>query len=93
MKEASIESYLRKRVKEAGGFHRKVTYQGRKGAPDDWCFFPGGKLLIIECKRPHKHKADPLQEVEIALLRNTGFDVHLVNSREQIDALLGAISA
>lgn len=87
-KESSIENYLRKRVKELGGFHRKVTYQGRKGAPDDWCFFPGGRLLIVECKRPRKNKLDPLQEVEVAILQRAGFNASWVNSKEQVDALL-----
>lgn len=88
MKEANIEAYLRKRVKELGGEHRKVTYQGRKGAPDDWCFFPCGQLLIIECKRPGKNKLDPLQVVEIEFLQRMGFAAYWVNSKEEIDAIL-----
>lgn len=34
MKEADIEAYLCKRVREAGGDVRKVQWIGRKGAPD-----------------------------------------------------------
>lgn len=88
MKESTVEEYLRKRVKELGGTHRKVTYQGRKGALDDWCFFPGGKLLIIECKRPKKNKLDPLQEEELKFLLDNGFIAGWVNTKEQVDEIL-----
>lgn len=87
-KESSIEDYLRKRVKAHGGAHRKVTYQGRKGALDDWCFFPGNRLLIIECKRPRKSSLDPLQEIELKWLQGMGFKATWVNTKEQVDAVL-----
>ena len=87
-KESSVEEYLRERVKALGGRHRKVTYQGRKGALDDWCFFPGGRLLIVECKRPKKKKLDPLQEVELTFLLDNGFSAAWVNTKEQVDAVL-----
>ena len=87
-KESSIENYLRKRVKALGGTHRKVTYQGRKGALDDWCLFPGGRLLIVECKRPRKNSLDPLQEVELKFLVDNGFNAVWVNTKEQVDAVL-----
>jgi hypothetical protein len=88
MKEAKIEEHLRKRVKELGGTHRKVTYQGRGGALDDWCFFPGGRLLIVECKRPKKNSLDPLQEVELAWLQRMGFKADWVNTKEGVDQIL-----
>ena len=88
MKEAAVEKYLRERVKALGGRHRKVTYQGRGGALDDWCFFPGGKLLIVECKRPKKNNLDPLQVEELKFLRSMGFDAHWANTKEEIDRIL-----
>lgn len=87
-KESTIESYLRDRVRELGGKHRKVTYQGRGGALDDWCFFPGGRLLIVECKRPKKNSLDPLQEVELKFLLDNGFNAGWVNTKEQVDEIL-----
>lgn len=88
MKEAPIEAYLCKRVKELGGETRKTTYQGRGGAPDRWCFFPGGKLLIVECKRPGKNHLDPLQVVEIEFLQGMGFKAVWVNTIEDVDRVL-----
>lgn len=88
MKEAAVEKHLRDRVRELGGRHRKVTYQGRGGALDDWCFFPGNRLLIIECKRPGKNKLDPLQEVELKFLRDNQFHAYWANTKEEIDRIL-----
>lgn len=87
MLESTIEKHLRKRVKELGGFHRKVTYQGRDGSPDDWCFFPGGLLIIIECKAPGE-KPRPTQEYEISLLRSYGFTVYVADSKEVVNDIL-----
>lgn len=89
-KESSVESYLVAQVKAHGGDTRKVTYQGRKGAPDRWCFFPGGRLLIVECKRPNKNKLDPLQEIEVNWLQGMGFRATWLNTKEQVDEVLKA---
>ena len=86
MKESLIEKHLIATVKARGGFTRKVVYQGRKGAPDRWCFFPNGKLVIIELKKlGEKPRID--QEVEIEKLREMGQRVFVVDCKEQIDAL------
>ena len=89
MKEDVIESHLIKKVAEAGGFTRKVTYQGRRGAPDRHCYLPGGRLLIVECKRPKGGELSKLQKVEISKLSRLGFEVHVVSTKEQIDAIVG----
>ena len=88
MKESTVEDYLIAQVKAHGGDTRKVTYQGRKGAPDRWCFFPGNRLLIVECKRPKKNKLDPLQEVEVEWLQGMGFNAGWLNTKEQVDTVI-----
>lgn len=64
-----------------------MVYQGRTGSPDDWCFFPGGVLVIVECKttgeKPKKHQAK-----EIKRLRESGFSVFVVDSKEGVDEIM-----
>lgn len=87
MKESAIETYLINRVAALGGFTRKVTYQGRTGAPDRWCFFPNGLLLIIELKRLQEYPS-PLQNQEITDLRSMGQFVYWTNSKLGVDDIL-----
>jgi hypothetical protein len=46
MRESTIEAYLVARVKELGGECRKVSWQGRKGAPDRLVMLPGQDSIL-----------------------------------------------
>jgi hypothetical protein len=86
-KENKVEAYLQKRVTELGGFTRKVTYQGRAGAPDQWCFFPGGRLLIVECKA-EDGTLDALQAQEIHQLKRYEFEANVAYTKEDVEKYL-----
>ena len=86
MLEREVESYLLKRVKELGGECRKVSWQGRHGAPDRFAMFPWG-CVWIELKRPGA-KAKPHQIREHARLRSMGQTVLVLDSVESIDEWL-----
>jgi hypothetical protein len=86
-KENKVEAYLQKRVAELGGFTRKVTYQGRAGAPDQWAFFPGGRLLIVECKA-EDGTLDALQSQEIRQLLRYQFIARVAYTKEEVDEYL-----
>jgi hypothetical protein len=86
-KENKVEAYLQKRVTELGGFTRKVTYQGRAGAPDQWGLFPGGRLLIVECKA-EDGTLDALQAMEIRQLNRYGFRAYVVRTKDEVDSAL-----
>jgi len=68
-------------AEKAGFIHRKVRYENRNGAPDDWYFGPGARLIIIEHKRPGKD-ATAQQKREGDRLRKLGFDVRVVDTVE-----------
>ena len=87
--ESRIERYLDERVKEHGGFTRKVVYQGRSGSPDRWCFFPNGRLLIVELKRP-REKPEEHQLIEMQALRNRGQFVAWTNTKDGVDRVIVA---
>lgn len=98
-RERAIEAYLHLRVAEVGGDYRRVEWTGRKGAPDDVLFLPfwyarfaGLPTTVwVECKAPDADLSTPhvkAQFREHQRMRDLGQCVHVVWSKEQIDALL-----
>lgn len=86
-RENKIEKYLCEQATLRNAVVRKVTYQGRRGAPDRWLFFPDGMLLIVECKA-FGETPDPLQLHEMKVLRKHGYAVAWVDSRDAVSRLL-----
>ena len=86
-KENTVEAYLQQRVRELGGFTRKIVYQGRAGSPDQWCFFPKGRLLIVECKAADG-VVSPIQRSEIQQLCRSGFVARVAYTKDEIDFYL-----
>jgi hypothetical protein len=88
MRESDIEAYLRRRVKETGGIHRKCVWQGRRGAPDDFCMWPLlGRHAWVECKRPKK-SATIQQAKEHTRMRNAGCIVYDCNTLELVNSFI-----
>lgn len=79
-------AYLQKRVRSMGGDTRKVSYEGRVGAPDRLVLLPG-RHFFIEMKAPGE-KPRPHQLVEHERLKEAGFRVYVCDSPESIDAVL-----
>ena len=86
MRESDIEKYLHNRARALGGDHRRVSWIGRNGASDDLILLPG-RHLLVEAKRPGK-TATPAQTREHDRLRAAGFEVHVVSTFAEIDAIL-----
>lgn len=100
MKEADIERYLCKRVKELGGEVRKVKWTGRRGAPDRLVllprFFNGNNTPAwVELKAPDTIKTFPsnaherAQHREHERMREMGLKVLVLGTIEAIDEWLG----
>lgn len=81
-KEARVVQETNKAAEAAGFLHRKVVYVGRHGCPDDWYFGHGGRLIIVEHKRPGE-EPEPHQAREIRRLRERGFDVRVISTVEE----------
>ncbi len=80
------------RFADASGILRlKVNVMGNRGWPDHFFFFPveAGGLLVIEFKAPGE-EPEPLQLDKIRKLRKRGYDVHVVDSKEEGIRLLKA---
>lgn len=86
MLEKHIEAHLVVRVKALGGIAYKFTSPQRRSVPDRLVCMPGGDMCFVELKAPGK-KPTPLQEREHEKLRALGFVVHVIDSKEGVDAL------
>lgn len=83
MIERDVEKYFCRKVEEAGGFTRKLTYTGHKGAPDRMVCFKG-IVAFVEMKRPgEKPRKDQSRELE--LLSKATQHVYVVDSIEEAD--------
>ena len=102
MKESVVEAYLVERVKKLGGEVRKVSWQGRKGAPDHLVMLPGdeqfwfstGQTIWVELKAeglaalfPHTpHERQQWREHE--RMRGMGQQVVVIDSYTGVDEVL-----
>jgi Holliday junction resolvase len=88
VKESVIERELVARVKAAGGFCLKVTVLGRRGFPDRLVILPGGKVCLVELKRPRGSRISIHQGEYIKLLMALNVDCFIVKNAEDIARLL-----
>lgn len=89
--EARVVRKTKEAAKACGFEHRKMTYAGRNGAPDDWFFGFGGLLIIVEFKAPGK-QPEAHQASEIGRLRNRGFNVYVIDNESDGIALFRGLS-
>lgn len=96
MRESAIEKYLVERVKALGGEVRKVSWIGRRGAPDRLVMLPAktrfsvtrpGQTIWVELKATGK-VAEPHQVREHNRMRRVGQRVEVVDSFQRVDEVL-----
>lgn len=78
MLESSIEEWVCERAEAAGWYVRKLKWIGRRNGPDRF-FAKGGRVLLIEFKRPGEGPRTG-QAREIERLRLAGVEVHAIDS-------------
>lgn len=89
MRESVVETYLKRRVVETGGFTRKVQWIGHRGAPDRLCGWPALRRHgLVETKKPKTPQAAAHQAREHERLRSIGFDVRVIATIEAVDAYI-----
>lgn len=77
-RELAIEGDVVEHAEVTGWLTWKMVIAGVRGCPDRF-FFRGGKLVIMEFKRPGQ-EPDGHQVRRIRELRDAGFKVHVVDS-------------
>ena len=84
MREKEIESYLRDRIRRIGGKAYKFVSPGNNGVPDRLVCLPGDRAVFVELKAPGKAPR-PIQIHQIGMLKQLGFRVEVIDSKEQVD--------
>lgn len=84
--EKMIEGYLVQEVKNMGGICLKYSNPNMVGYPDRLVCLPGGRVAWVELKSKGK-KPTRLQNIRMEDLRSMGFEVHVVDNRQDVDRL------
>lgn len=86
--EGKVKEHLKKAIQKVGGTLRKLSYEGRAGAPDWLVLFPAlGLFWMVELKAPGK-KPTEHQLREHDVLRRSGIHVHVVDGTEAIARMM-----
>ena len=85
--EKTIEAYLRRRVKAAGGLALKMVCPGWSGVPDRLVLLPGAGVFFAETKDAGKKPAKK-QLYRHRQLRALGFRVYVPDSIAAVDEML-----
>lgn len=88
MLEKSVEERLRKMVESIGGIAPKFESPGNNGMPDRLVIMPGGRVYLVETKRPKKSKVAKLQKYQQDRLRALGVDVRMLYTYDDVDAFI-----
>ena len=87
MMEKDVESYLRGRVKAAGGVAYKWVSPGNNGVPDRVVCLPGGRIYLVETKAAGKTPR-PSQKNQHRRLHAMGIPVWVLDSKAAVDGFL-----
>lgn len=88
--EKTVEAYLVKRMKEAGGKAYKWVSPGNDGVPDRVCLFPGGRIELVELKGKGG-ALTPSQKKRFPELARLGRRIWVLWSRREVDLFLAFV--
>jgi hypothetical protein len=85
-KEYTVEETLVKSVEAIGGLALKLS--GPRGFPDRTLFLPGGRVVVVEVKRPRGGRVNRHQMSWLHRLQGLGVEVAVVRNARDIAELL-----
>lgn len=89
MRETNVEQKIVKITRQKGGLCLKWVSPGETGVPDRICLFPGGKIIMIEVKRPGlKDGRSPRQKKMHSRLKALGCTVWIINDWKEFERRL-----
>lgn len=92
--EGEVQAYGAEQLKKHGCLVRKISYEGRRGCPDQLVLVPyiddwfKARTIFIEYKKADNIEPEPHQLREHERMRAVGADVRVIGSKEQVDALI-----
>ena len=100
--EGEVQAYGAEQLKKHGCLVRKISYEGRRGCPDQLVLVPewhhitsytrgfhcASRIVFIEYKKAENIEPEPHQLREHERMRAVGADVRAIGSKEQVDALI-----
>ena len=98
--EGEVQAYGAEQLKKHGCLVRKISYEGRRGCPDQLVLVPAqpypkrsyaagaARTIFIEYKKAENIEPEPHQLREHERMRAVGADVRAIGSKEQVDALI-----
>ena len=91
-RETIVENAVIEYAEGLGFMHRKISYIGRRGAPDDHFYGSPALFVIVEFKKAGKPPTAQ-QGREHDRLRGRGFPVHVIDNVEAGKALFDRVLA
>lgn len=88
MLERDLERYFTTQCKKRKLMTLKLAVRFSRGWPDRLVLLPNGRILWVELKRPGG-KTTPLQDKTHKEMLEHGHMVHVIDSKEGIDSVLG----
>ena len=86
--EKALQNYLFRQAKAVGIYCRKMAAVGRRGFPDVLLAF-GGVVVFVELKTPAgTGRLSAGQVYEIRALRACGLRVVIIQTKEEVDAVI-----
>jgi hypothetical protein len=96
--EGEVQAYGAEQLKKHGCLVRKISYEARRGCPDQLVLIPPvlcgvlvwrkEMVIFIEYKKAENIEPEPHQLREHERMRAVGADVRVIGSKEQIDDLI-----
>lgn len=92
MSEGSLQTYFKRKAKQERVYWRKIKFEGQRGCPDCLIAF-SGRIVLVELKRPDKKgRLSEIQKRQIKRLTDVGIEALVIDSKDEIDAILKAIT-
>jgi hypothetical protein len=85
-----LQNHLKQKVQKSGGQYRKVRWESRRGCPDCYVWWKGGKSAFIEVKA-EGDRYSKIQEREVGRMQDAGIPVFTARTIEDIDTIVEKI--